>query len=39
MQAAEEGCAPRVHLAATHIRALEVVPLEILQVHALDGQL
>lgn len=34
-QAAEEGCAPMVNLAATHQRALEIVPLETLQAHAL----
>jgi len=34
MQAYDEGCAPKVHLAATHIRALEIVPLEALQEHA-----
>ncbi|MCV2869709.1 DUF2237 domain-containing protein [Defluviimonas sp. WL0002] len=31
MQAHEEGCAPRVDLAATHKRALEIVPLAVLQ--------
>lgn len=31
MQAHEEGCAPQVNLAATHKRALEVVPLEVLE--------
>lgn len=31
MQAHEEGCAPRVRLAATHRRALEVVPLAVLR--------
>ena len=36
LQAHEEGCAPRVHLAATHLRALEIVPLDVLQEHALD---
>jgi len=30
LQAHDEGCAPKIHLAATHIRALDVVPLEIL---------
>ena len=30
-QAYEEGCAPRVHLAGTHQRALDIVPLEILE--------
>ncbi|WP_050603115.1 DUF2237 family protein [Ruegeria sp. 6PALISEP08] len=33
MQAQDEGCAPQVHLEATHQRALEVVPLEILLQH------
>jgi len=36
LQAAEEGCAPRVSLAATHRNALEIVSLEILKDHALD---
>ncbi len=31
LQAHDEGCAPRVLLAATHVRALEVVRLEVLQ--------
>lgn len=34
LQAHDEGCAPRVHLAATHKRALEIVPLEVLTEHA-----
>lgn len=34
LQAHEEGCAPRVSLAATHRRALEIVPLEVLEAHA-----
>jgi uncharacterized protein (DUF2237 family) len=34
LQAADEGCAPRVSLAATHRRALEVVPLDVLEAHA-----
>ena len=33
LQAHEEGCAPKVNLAATHRRALEVVPIDILQLH------
>lgn len=33
LQAHDEGCAPRVNLAATHKRALDVVPLEVLQEH------
>ena len=35
-QAAEEGVAPRVHLAATHRRALELVPLALLREHAAE---
>lgn len=31
LQAHDEGCAPRVNIAATHRRALEIVPLEVLQ--------
>ena len=34
MQAHEEGCAPKVNLAATHQRALEIVPLEVLEGYA-----
>ena len=34
LQAHGEGCAPQVYLAATHIRALEVVPLEVLKAYA-----
>ena len=34
LQAHDEGCAPRVHLAATHIRALDIVPLAVLRAHA-----
>ncbi len=33
LQAHEEGCAPRVNLASTHKRALEVVPLDVLKAH------
>jgi uncharacterized protein (DUF2237 family) len=36
LQAHEEGCAPNVRLAATHLRALDVVPLEVLTLYALD---
>lgn len=35
LQAHDEGCAPRVHLEATHKRALDIVPLHILRQHAL----
>jgi len=34
LQAHDEGCAPKVNLAATHGRALEIVPLEVLEQHA-----
>ena len=34
LQAHEEGCAPRVNLAATHRRALDIVQLDILTQHA-----
>ncbi|WP_420566711.1 DUF2237 family protein [Thalassovita sp.] len=36
LQAHDEGCAPQVNLAATHVAALDIVRLEILQEHALD---
>lgn len=36
LQAHEEGCAPNLHLAATHARALDRVPLAVLQAYALD---
>lgn len=35
-QAHEEGAAPRVRLAATHIRTLDIVPLTILKDYAVD---
>ncbi|APG48241.1 DUF2237 family protein [Phaeobacter porticola] len=31
LQAADEGCAPQVNLAATHRRALDIVPLRVLE--------
>ncbi|MAN97542.1 DUF2237 domain-containing protein [uncultured Roseovarius sp.] len=34
LQAHDEGCAPMVRLDATHVRALEIVPFEVLQEHA-----
>jgi uncharacterized protein (DUF2237 family) len=34
LQAHDEGCAPRVHLAATHRAALEVIPLSVLEGYA-----
>ena len=37
LQAHDEGCAPKVHLAATHARALDIVPLDVLEAHAAPG--
>lgn len=37
LQAHDEGCAPKVHLAATHLRATEIVALDILKLHAEGG--
>ncbi len=37
LQAAQEGAAPQVRLAATHKATLHVVPLELLVAHALDA--
>jgi len=34
LQAHDEGVAPRVHLEATHLRALDIVPLEVLRQYA-----
>ena len=34
LQAHDEGCAPQVRLEATHERALDIVPLDILKQHA-----
>ncbi|UWQ90921.1 DUF2237 domain-containing protein [Aliisedimentitalea scapharcae] len=36
LQAADEGCGPGVHLAGTHQRALEIVPLDVLKRHGTD---
>ncbi|MEM5477029.1 DUF2237 domain-containing protein [Pacificibacter sp. AS14] len=36
LQAHDEGCAPKVNLAATHLRALDIVPLAVLKLHAAD---
>lgn len=36
LQAYQDGEAPRVRLASTHIKALEIVPLEILKEYAID---
>ena len=38
LQAHDEGCAPEVNLHATHVRALEIVSIEVLRKHAVaDG--
>jgi uncharacterized protein (DUF2237 family) len=37
LQAHEEGAAPQVRLASTHIRTLDIVPLDVLRAHAVDG--
>lgn len=34
LQAHHEGCAPKVHLEATHQRALEIIPIEVLEKNA-----
>ena len=34
LQAHDEGCAPKVQLEATHQRALDVVPIDILRQHS-----
>ncbi len=34
LQAHDEGCAPKVQLEATHLRALDIVPLKVLKEHA-----
>lgn len=34
LQAHDEGCAPKVNMAATHGRALDIVPLEVLKQYA-----
>lgn len=36
LQAHEEGAAPRIRLAATHRRTLQVVPLDVLRLYALE---
>ncbi len=36
LQAHQEGCAPKVNMHATHLKALEVVPLAVLEANALD---
>ena len=36
LEAEQEGMAPRVHLTRTHIKALEIVPMEIIRKFAVD---
>lgn len=37
LEASEKGMAPPVYLRRTHIKALEIIPLQLLKQHALDG--
>lgn len=37
LQAHAEGAAPRLRLAATHIRTLDIVPLSVLRLYATDA--
>lgn len=37
LQARDEGAAPRIRLAATHLRTLDIVPLSILRLYAEDA--
>ncbi|UZE96741.1 DUF2237 family protein [Alkalimarinus alittae] len=36
LEAHEQGMAPRVHLSRTHIKALEIIPLDVLKSYAAD---
>lgn len=36
LQAHQEGVAPKVNLQATHLRALDIIPLDVLEQYALD---
>ena len=36
LQAHDEGCAPQVSLSSTHMRALDIVPLNVLEQYAVD---
>ena len=36
LEAHEGGMAPKVHLTRTHIKALEIIPIELLKKHAVD---
>jgi len=37
LQAHDEGCAPMVNLAATHRRALDIVPMRVLEQYDIDS--
>ena len=37
LQAHDEGCAPQVSLTSTHQKALDIVPLEVLEIYAADA--
>ena len=37
LQAHDEGCAPQVSLSSTHMRALDIVPLNVLELYAVDA--
>ena len=37
LQAADEGAAPQVNLEATHQKALDVIPLEVLENHSVEA--
>ena len=37
LQAAEEGAGPKVSLESTHVRALDIVSLDVLRAHAIDA--
>ena len=37
LQAHDEGCAPKVNLAATHRRALDIVPMRVLEQHNINA--
>lgn len=38
LQAWQEGAAPKVNLAATHIRALDIVPMDLLEQNAVSAE-
>lgn len=38
LQAHDEGCAPQVSLSSTHMRALDIVPLNVLEQYAVEAK-